>query len=157
MKIVEVKHDLSEKTYWFEVPDSLADMIHKGSDLICDTRTGRNHAVAQNGVFYGDGIEEIAVRNGAQLPLRKVCAVKTSIPMCGIKIGGHMKTIKPSMLKLIQRLDEYYKTGAFNTKVSIGKNGYLNDGYTAYLVAKMFDLDEIPIVVESKECASIDK
>lgn len=150
MNIVEVCHKCGGKSFWFEVPDELKDMIHEGSSVVCNTKVGNSAGIAQTSVFSGDGIEMIAVQNGATLPLKSVIAVQANFPMSEIKIGNHMKATKPAQKKIRERLAEYYKDGKFYTRVSLDRRGYLVDGYSAYLVAKMFDLEEIPVVLEAK-------
>jgi len=153
MNIVEVCHKCGGKSFWFEVPDELKDMIHEGSSVVCSTKVGNSAGIAQTSVFSGDGIEMIAVQNGATLPLKSIIAVQVNFPMSEIKIGNHMKATRPARKKIQERLAEYYKDEKFYTRVSIDKRGYLVDGYSAYLVAKMFDLKEIPVVLEAKRDA----
>lgn len=153
MNIVEVCHKFGGKSFWFEVPDELKDSIHEGSSVVCSTKVGNSAGIARTSVFSGDGIEAIAVQNGATLPLKSVIAVQTSFPMSEIKIGNHMKATRPAQKKITERLKEYYKDEKFYTRVSIDMRGYLVDGYSAYLVAKMFDLKEIPVVLEAKRDA----
>lgn len=150
MNIVEVCHKCGGKSFWFEVPDELTDMIHEGSSVVCSTKVGNSAGIARTSVFSGDGIEMIAVQNGATLPLKSVIAVQTNYPLSEIKIGNHMKMTRPARKKIVERLKEYYEDEKFYTRVSIDKRGYLVDGYSAYLVAKMFDLKEIPVMIESK-------
>jgi len=150
MNIVEVCHKCGGKSFWFEVPDELRDMIHEGSSVVCSTKVGNSAGIARTSVFSGDGIEMIAVQNGATLPLKSVIAVQTNYPLSEIKIGNHMKMTRPARKKIVERLKEYYEDEKFYTRVSIDKRGYLVDGYSAYLVAKMFDLKEIPVMIESK-------
>ena len=147
MNIVEVKHEDQEKTYWFEVPRKLIPYLKKGDPVLCDTRKGRCFGVAQTGVLSGDGIGRLAASNGAKFPLRQVCAVKMGYPIGQIRIENKMKATRPNKKKIIARLNEYYDHGAFNTVLVVDSNHYLKDGYTAYLVAKMFDLPEIPVMI----------
>ena len=148
MNIVEVKHDEhQEKTYWFAVPEKLIPYLKKGDQVLCDTRKGRQYGIAQTGVLSGDGIDRLAASNGAKFPLRQVCAVKMNYPIKRIKIEDDMKASAPKKEKIIARLNEYYDHGAFNTALVVDSNHYLRDGYTAYLVAKMFDLPEIPVMI----------
>lgn len=150
MYIVEIKHlPGAEKSYWFEVPAAMAGLIQKGDTVICETRFGEQPGIAQTGVLSGDGIERVAQAAGAKLPMRRILAVTYKIPMEGVKLHSSMAGTKPAVRKLAKRIEEFYETGAFNTKIAMSADGYLNDGYTAYLVAKMFDLDYIPIRIAS--------
>lgn len=148
MNIVEIKHtEDQEKTYWFAVPEKLVPYLKKGDWVLCDTRKGKQYGVAQTGVLSGDGIERLAITNGARFPLRQVCAVRMNYPTAQIKIENGMKATRPGKKKIIARLNEYYEHGAFNTVLIVDSNHCLKDGYTAYLVAKMFDLPEIPVMI----------
>lgn len=150
MYIVEVKHQQNaEKSYWFEVPTAMAGLIQKGDTVVCETRFGEQPGIAQTGVLSGDGIERMAKAAGAKLPLKRILAVTYKVPMENIKLHPSMAVTKPAVRKLTKRIEEFYETGAFNTKIATSADGYLNDGYTAYLVAKMFGLDYIPVRIAS--------
>lgn len=154
MNIVEVKHAPSQKkTYWFEVPDDLIEIIRPGDTVLCDTVLGRQKGIAQTVVVSSDTIENIAVMHGATLPLKRVVGVYKTFPMDVIEIPEYMKNTKPAVDKLVSRIEEWYLRGVFKTKVVISNNGTLQDGYTAYLVAKMFGLKNIPVYIESSEIA----
>ena len=61
------------------------------------------------------------------------------IPMEDIKIPKYFASTIPQPEKIAARVREIKESGRFNTTVTINKDGLLTDGYTAYLVAKMFD------------------
>lgn len=146
MNIVEVKHDVEhKKSYWFEVPDELVNVIQEGTYLICNTACGKQAGIAQSNVLSGDGIERMATMCGATLPLRKVVGVEYNILIEKVKIRYGMTKSLPGKSKLVKRINEYYERGCFNTAVVLDKQGFLKDGYTAYLVAKMFGLADIPV------------
>lgn len=150
MYVIEIKHKPEqEKSYWFEVPAAMAGIIRKGDTVFCETCRGKQKGVAQTGVLSGDGIERMVKAAGAKLPLKRILEVTYKIPMKCIKINHDMITTKPAAHKLAKRIEELYTSGAFNTKVVLSPDGYLNDGYTAYLVAKMFDLVYLPVRINA--------
>ena len=151
MNIVEVRHKANQKrTFWFEVPGNLKDKIQRGDLVICKTRNGNDFGVAQTGVLSGDGVERLAIMNGATLPLREIVSIKKEYPVKEIRISQEMKKTYPRAAKIEARLKEYCEGGFFRTNFKIGKDGYLEDGYTAYLVAKMLDLDTVPVLFVNK-------
>lgn len=148
MYIIEVKHKEDHyKSYWFEVPAALANTIKKGDKVMCETCRGWQEGIAQTGVLLlsGGDIDHFIEAAGARLPLKRVIETRYKIPMKNIKIYPAMEATRPAADKIAKRIEELYKNGAFNTKVSLDLDGHLQDGYTAYLVAKMFDLDHIPV------------
>ena len=48
----------------------------------------------------------------------------------------------------MKRFREYYRTGQFNTRVTVDDSGVLLDGYTAYKVAKMLHLTHLLVVTK---------
>ena len=146
MNIIMVQHLGNKKTYTFAVPDKFVKYARKGATLFCDTRRGISPGVAVTGVISGDGAKDIAKRNGATFPLREIVGVRSLIPMSKIVIHERMSKSITSGDKIKKRMDELKKYGAFNTTVTF-KDGKLGDGYTAYLVAKMLDMDYIPIMM----------
>lgn len=143
MNIVMVKHDNVDRTYCFEVPDQLVPYVASGKRLICATRRGETTGVAITGVISGDGALDIAKQGGARLPLSKIVGVVGKVPMDEIKIPKYMTENIPSTEKIASRINEYRRSHCFNTPVFV-KDGYLYDGYTAFLVARMLDLKCIP-------------
>lgn len=150
MRAVMVKHSAESKGYWFEAPDNLADKIHPGVRVICDTAVGRQDGIV-SGVLLSNGeddAKEIMVSAGAKFPLRKIVAVGCLVPIDTIKIPTYLARSVPSEEKIVNRFREYYRTGQFNTRVVIGDNGVLLDGYTAYKVAKMLHLTHLLAVTK---------
>lgn len=151
MNVVEVKHrPNAKKTFWFEVPDDLVKMIHADSLVLCDTRRGEQEGRVLNGILSGDGIEHLLVAQGAVLPLRQVVGVMNEVPVETIKVHEYMAHSRPAQDKLIARIKEYHKDGYFKTPVSVDKDGYLKDGYTAYLVAKMMNEKNVVSLIRTK-------
>ncbi|MGN0452126.1 MAG: hypothetical protein ACI4FN_08470 [Acutalibacteraceae bacterium] len=71
---VFAKHENSTKEYLFAVPDDLYN-IKKGDILLVDTIKGEEIAIATNTIIEGENLDEIALKFGAYLPLKKVKAV----------------------------------------------------------------------------------
>lgn len=71
---VFVKHENSTKEYLFAVPDDLYN-IKKGDILLVDTIKGEEIAIATSTIIEGENLDEIALKFGAYLPLKKVKAV----------------------------------------------------------------------------------
>mgnify|MGYP002852651504 CR=1 FL=1 len=72
---------------------------------------------------------------------------RPTIPIDQIKIPGcYAKTI-PATEKLMQRINEYRVNHRPDMEIYVDENYNLFDGYTAYLIYKMFGHTEIPVVI----------
>lgn len=71
---VFAKHENSSKEYLFAVPNDLYN-IKKGDVLLVDTKNGEEIAIATSTIIEGENLDEIALKFGAYLPLKKVKAV----------------------------------------------------------------------------------
>lgn len=71
---VFAKHENSSKEYLFAVPNDLYN-INKGDILLVDTKKGEEIAIATSTIIEGENLDEIALKFGAYLPLKKVKAV----------------------------------------------------------------------------------
>lgn len=150
MTAVMVKHNDESKGYWFEVSDNLTDKIQPGTHVVCDTAIGQQHGTVI-GVLVSNGEDEakkIMVAAGAKFPLRKIVAVEQSIPIEAIKIPSYLAHSTPSEDKIVRRFLEYYRTGQFDTRVTVDDDCVLTDGYTAYKVAKMLHLTHLIAVAK---------
>lgn len=72
MNIIFAKHDGCHDEYCFKVPDNLATHISKGDILLVNTRRGIDIATASTNIVSGDGAVDVAIKNGAYLPLKTV-------------------------------------------------------------------------------------
>ena len=72
--VVFAKHEKSTKEYLFAVPNDLYN-IKKGDILLVDTIKGEEIAIATSTINEGENLDEIALKFGAYLPLKKVKAV----------------------------------------------------------------------------------
>ena len=95
-----------------------------------------------------DDAKEIMIAAGAKFPLRKIVAVGCLIPIDAIKVPTYMSRSVPNEEKIVKRFREYYRTGQFNTRVTVDDSGVLLDGYTAYKVAKMLHLTHLLVVTK---------
>ena len=71
---VFAKHENSSKESLFAVPNDLYN-INKGDVLLVDTKNGEEIAIATSTIIEGENLDEIALKFGAYLPLKKVKAV----------------------------------------------------------------------------------
>ena len=71
---VFAKHENLSKEYLFAVPNDLYN-INKGNILLVDTNKGEEIAIATSTIIEGENLDEIALKFGAYLPLKKVKAV----------------------------------------------------------------------------------
>ena len=150
MRAVMVKHTTESKGYWFEAPNNLADKIHPGVRVVCDTAIGQQDGTVSSVLLSNgeDDAKEIMIAAGAKFPLRKIVAVGCLIPIDAIKVPTFMSRSVPNEEKIVKRFREYYRTGQFNTRVTVDDSGVLLDGYTAYKVAKMLHLTHLLVVTK---------
>lgn len=71
---VFAKHENSNKEYLFAVPNDLYN-IKKGDILLVDTIKGEEIAIATSTIIEGENLDEIALKFGTYLPLKKVKSV----------------------------------------------------------------------------------
>lgn len=67
---VFAKHDSCAQEFLFAVPYYLE--VHKGDILLVDTMHGEAIATATSEIIEGQDLDEVAVKFGAYLPLKKV-------------------------------------------------------------------------------------
>lgn len=143
MKYVAVQHNPGDtKVWWFAVPEKLESKVYIGAVVVCDTRKGK----AKGGVVHiMEGIPQEKARSiiGDRFPLKSIIAVYIDAPMEDIYIPMGFLARYPSPNKIALRVAEFYDTGRFDTRVVFDQDGQLKDGYTAYLVAKMFGHDTL--------------
>lgn len=139
MHIVRVEIDKKiDKPRWHEVPESLAYKINKGDTLLCFHKNYEVTGKATTNVMHGDGIEELLGQSKSHFDDLKVLAKFEEFIMEDIKIPDIFSSTYPSIEKINKRLEEYYDSGKFNTLVKLNHDNLMLDGYTAYLVARMF-------------------
>lgn len=72
MNVIYGKHDGCSKEFVWEVPGEMKDYILKGDLLLVDTARGIDVVTATTGVISGDGARDVAEKNGAYFPLKRV-------------------------------------------------------------------------------------
>lgn len=100
-------------------------------------------------ILSGIQAEETMADKNATFPLKNILTITTCVDMDKIKIPRYLKQSIPSGEKIAARVNEYKANKRFNTEVRVSEDGTLEDGYTAYLVAKMLGLDRIPITINA--------
>lgn len=148
MNVVLIQHSEQQpRKYCFAVPDSLLPNIQYGADVICDTRRGHTHGRVVSEVLIGEAAERMIADNGTTMPLKNILAVVENIAISDIRIPIWMEMSEPRRDKIDRRKQELRTFGCVKTKVRVGEDGILQDGYTAYLVCKNKGMDAIPVVV----------
>lgn len=74
MNIVLVKHNDQPKQFAFYVPDELISFVKKDQGVLCQTMRGLAYGTTTTGVITGDGAKDIAIANGAYIPLKPIVA-----------------------------------------------------------------------------------
>ena len=62
-----------------------------------------------------------------------------------IKIFPTFQENPPKPEKLERKILYYTRTGKFESEIIIDKSGQLIDGYTSYLIARLYGLNEVPV------------
>ncbi len=143
MKFVGVKHQPGqEETYWFEVPNTIAHLATIGQAVVCDTRRGNmSGTIVQT--MEGIDSREASRIIGNYFPLKKIISITTDFEVAEIHIPWDIANSNPEPNEIATRVSEFYNNGRFLVDVVCTADGNLKEGYTAYLVAKMFGHDTI--------------
>jgi hypothetical protein len=72
---------------------------------------------------------------------------RRNVLLTDVKITSSFAKTQPRNEKLNKRLDEYRSHGACETPILVDENMVLFDGYTSYLVYKMFGVEKIPVTI----------
>ena len=146
MKCVGVRHKPEHKNIvWFLVPELLEPITQIGSQVICGTKKDEMTGVVIS-IREGVDSEEENIKNFFKsYILKKNIATQTKFNLSDIHIPLYMERSSPSPNKIAKRVDEFYRTGSFKTPIICSPDGNLHDGYTAYLVAKMFGHDTLTV------------
>lgn len=132
-------HPEQTQIYWFEVPESLCTSVKIGDEVLCDTRRGHQTGIVTS---IAEGLEQNKVQQVigvGRFPLKKVIAVKISIEIDKIHIPFDMQAGGVNIGEVHNVMEEYYKNGFFPGEIKFSTNNDLIQGYSEYLVAKMFD------------------
>lgn len=145
MTFAEVFHYADpDRKFWFEVPVLLQILIHVDDNVLCNTSKGLYHGRVTK-VLEGLSDEEFEDAFGF-LPTAEIVGVHKDIPMSEIEIPMVYGSSLPHAGKISKRVNELY-AGHFKTRIEVDPGFTMKDGYTAYLVARMFDLDTLPCLV----------
>lgn len=138
MKYVGVRHEQSQKTYWFYVHPELAPYVQVGREVLCDTRHGNNLGTV---VAILEGIEQNDAEKiiGAHFPLKTIIGVSMDVALADIHIPWEMEEYSLSPDVIREQILAFYNDGRFSAPVIFTQDFNLHDGYAPYLVAKMFD------------------
>lgn len=147
MNIVIVKFEGNKKEYCFYVPDSLVKLVVPGARVLVETRFGRKPAFTTSNVIVGSAGRRIAEQFGAELPLKQVLAVSSTVFVRDIHLPNALRRSIPSGDKIEKRMREYVEYGDFKTDVRITADGTIVDGYTAYLACKAWDIEQINALI----------
>lgn len=138
-KFVGVKHKPEHnQVYWFEVPESLCETTKIGSRVLCDTSRGNQEGTVVS-VIEGVGENKAQHTIGARFPLKKIVSVKVPLDVDKIHIPFDMQAGGVNIGEVHSVMEEYYKNGFFPGEIKFSTNNDLIQGYSEYLVAKMFD------------------
>lgn len=154
--------------HWFPVPDCLSHLINIGSRVVYKSGNGEQKGIVVRlvagfpppdepvlfddtshlGVFPTISITAIidVCRYGGDycsLNPEGITGVFMDFEMSEIHIPWFMQSSTPTPGKIEKRIREFYDTGSFNTRIVCSADKTLKDGYTAYLVAKMFGHETI--------------
>lgn len=142
MKYVGVRHKHNQTTtYWFESPEELAPHIHIGCEVLCDTSRGNNLGTV---VSILEGITEQQARAViGNFFLKKIIGVSVDVELENIHIPWEMETSAPSPESIATQISAFYNDAKFSVPVIFTQDFNLYDGYTAYLVAKMFEHEKL--------------
>lgn len=69
------------------------------------------------------------------------------IPLDGIKVPRSFAATIPMTEKLMNRVEEWRRYGKFETEIFVDNDMNLFDGYTSYLVYRMFGVPSVPVVI----------
>lgn len=91
MNIVLVKHNDQPKQFAFYVPDELIPFVKKDQGVLCQTMRGLAYGTTTTGVITGDGAKDIAIANGAYIPLKPIVGIDHPALAEGPNISGAVK------------------------------------------------------------------
>lgn len=143
MNLVGVRHKLNDRIYWFEASHDALEFgrIVLGDSVLCCTKKGKQPGIVVAMVYNASNEEVVKITGRGQH--NHIIGVWREVPIESIEIKEDFAKTTPAESKLEKRREEFLTTGTFDTRVTIRDNAtqrrpILDDGYTAYLVAKEF-------------------
>lgn len=125
---------------WTKVSGDLTEIPVRYRRAACIDGGSRFYGTIEKVLTLPNDVSEDLIRND----LPELVELEEYIDMSWIKVPPCMLLSHPDSKKIAKRIDEYYEDGRFNTKVIVYQDGTLKDGFTAYLVAKMFGMKYLP-------------
>lgn len=154
MNYAEVLHDGCKNRYWFKINEGYGTAldIKRGDRVLCDTAMGIVPGTVAR-VLYGVSEKEF-LEIFHFCPTREIIGVYKTVKVSDISIPHNFKDFIPDVKKLTGRIKEFKRwfkgsgdEECFHTNIEVTQHNFLKDGYTAYLVAKMFGLISLPCLV----------
>lgn len=158
MKYALVRHENqpSKKNYAFAIPDELVQYAMPGAKVTMDTFYGPECGILMTGAMEASEDDIRFTNPKAVFPLREITAIEWSAPWESVKIPKRFQNAPPKPEKIFKRLKELEFLGRFDTNINIDSNSTLLDGYSAYLVCRMYNMP-VPIKVFHKEETDADE
>jgi len=137
MTYAAIKHKPEqEKLYWFKVPDRLVKYVELESQVLCDTSVGKTLGTVKKIMSGFEDNDFLHFTDGKEI--KNILSVMVDFNIEDIHIPWDMQKSPPNKSKIAKRVGELYEHGRFYTSVTFTPDKRLIDGYSAYLVAKMF-------------------
>lgn len=86
----------------------------------------------------------------AQVKCNELNRKRKTISVADIVIQDSFKYNKPSIEKIIDRLNYYNDRKKFSKDILVDENNVLLDGYISYLICKMLDLETVRVVINDE-------
>jgi len=144
--VIQVKHSPNDKAYTFNVPMKLIPVLKRNMCVTVKTRIGKSSGVTVSEIISGEAANEVIKVSGASLPLKSVVSLFRRIPLDSVIISDEFAKTHPRSDTLMNCYEHYRKYKKFNGHIVVDENGVLIDGYTRYLVAKMFGHKNIRVI-----------
>lgn len=164
-RIIAVRHTRREgtKEYWFNVPENITCDLQIGDTVYCDTFQGivegyvtkiieEDETNGTNSIklveekknnvrtLIGEFVHWSCITIDAN-PTKSIIGKKVQYNLEDIKISKEMRRTRPALEKLQNKIAVYYMNGRKElSPIIIKSSGELIDGYTTYLIHKMFGL-----------------
>lgn len=140
MRYCGIKHKAkSERTYYFKLPNELSH-ARVGDYVTCNTKRGRTSGVIVS-ITEADSDADFCSVVKCKMPIRYVSTVGGKmLDTAAVKIPLEFRKKKPSNDKLIRRVMEFAAHKGFDTKIVVDTDGYIVDGYSAFLTAQFLGL-----------------
>lgn len=136
VRFVKVKHPDCEKEFIFGVPDNLIPFVRPGVGCECNTWKG----IAPGTIVTE--CEELPPKEFKKrhpysyYPPSNIKSINISVQPEDVRLPNYISPPNPK--KLIKRLEEFSQEGKFKTRIIFTPDLVLKDGYTAYLVCKLY-------------------